>query len=796
MKMTAFYPGFRYCFLVVPALVLAACGSPEQRSQGYYDRGIALIEKKDDLAARLELLNAVKFKGDKIEAWRALAGIDDRTKAYQALFQDLRRIVELDPNDIDARLKLGKMLLAGGAPDAALRIVEGAGEAAEQNAGLHALKAAILVKMRDASGGFLEARRATELDPGDVDAAVLLASEKLSKGDLDGAMQILSAPTIASKSDFRVDQIRAQIFAQKGDLAQAESILHKLIDQKPQDIALHAQLVRIYVAQRRFEDAEKELRAIAAANPENSGAELDVVRFLNGVKGLAVAREELVTRIKAGGDVFPYQMALADVDFAQGKFDDSVALLDGLIAAPGSPEHALAAQTKLAEFYFRKANYPAAEKLVGDILKKDPRNITGLKIRASIRIEQGQFESAIADLREALNGQPKSPELLLLMALAYERDGKLELADRQYADATKSASGNPSVSLQYVAFLQRQGRVAQAEDVLTEAASANPRSIDVLGALAQIRLARQNWTGALAVADSIQAVGNDRGIADQIRGAAFAGQNKMEQSIAALEAAHASAPDALQAIVSLVNAYVRTGKADKAEALLKDMLKKYPENVQLSLLMGSAQLAKNNVDEAISNFKTVIAQHPKDEAGYDALSNLYVRQKNYDQASKILQDGLREQPDNLKFKLALAGIMIETGDFDGAIAKYESILKDRPNIPVAINNMASLLLDHRTDKESLDRAYSLTEGLKNSNVPQFQDTVGWAQYQQGDFKTAVATLEGAQAKLPNLGSIRYHLGMSYIATGEAEKGSEQLKAALQLEPDGSPLKDKIRSALK
>jgi tetratricopeptide (TPR) repeat protein len=794
--MKTFYLRFRQCFLIVPVLLVSACGSPEQRSQGYYDRGIALIEKKDDLAARLELLNALKFKGDKIEAWRALAGIDERTKAYQALFQDLRRIVELDPNDIDARLKLGKMLLAGGAPDAALRIVEGAGDAANQNPGLHTLKAAILVKLRDASGGLLEARKATELDPGDVDAAIMLASEKLSKGDADGAMQIISAPTIASKSDPRVEQIRAQIFAQKGDLTQAENILHKLIDQNPQDIGLRGQLVRIYVALRRFDDAEKELRTIATANRDNIGAELDVVRFITGVKGLAGAREELVTRIKAGGDVFPYQMALADLDFVQGKFDDSVALLEGLITAPGSPEHNLAAQMKLAEFYFRRANYPAAEKLVGDILRKDSRNITGLKVRASIRIEQGQFESAIADLREALNGQPKSPELLLLMALAYERDDKLELADRQYADAAKSAPGNLGVRLQYVFFLQRQGRIAQAEDVLSEAVSANPRSIDVLSALAQIRLARKNWMGALAVANSIQAIGNDRGVADLIRGSAFAGQNMMEQAIAALEAAHASAPDSLQAIVSLVNAYVGTGKADKAEALLKDMQKKYPESVQLSLLMGGTQQAKNNIAEAERSFKSAIEQRPKEEAGYTSLSNLYIQQKNYDQALKVLQDGLREQPENLNLKLVLAGTLIQTGDYEGAIAKYESILKDKSNIPVAINNLASLLLDYRTDQDSLNRAYALSEELKNSNVPQFQDTVGWAQYQRGDFKAAVATLEGAQAKLPNRGSIRYHLGMSYIATGQAEKASEQLKAALQLEPDGSPLKDKIRSALK
>ena len=725
-----------------------------------------------------------------------MASARHASKAHQALFENLRRIVELDPNDIDSRLKLGQMLLAGGATDAALRIVEGGGEAADKNAGLLTLKASILLKMKDTSGGLIEARKATEVDPSAVEAAIILAFDKLSKRDADGAMQILSAPAIVSKNDPRVEQIRAQIFTQKGDLTQAEGILRKLIDQRPQDLSLRNELVRNHLAQRQFDEAEKELRAIASANPENTAAELDVVRLLGAVKGPAMAREELVTRIKAGGDIFPYQMALADLDFNLGRFDDTVALLEAMIATPSSPENALSAQAKLAEFYFRKANYPASEKLVGDILKKDSRNITGLKIRAAIRIEQGQFERAIADLREALNGQPKSPELLLLMGLAYERDSKLELADRQYADAMKSAAGNSKVSLQYVAFLQRQGRSAQAEDVLTEAIRANPRSFDLLGALAQIRLTGQNWTGALAVADAIQAIGNNRGVADLIRGSAFAGQNKMEQSVAALEAAHASAPDGLQAIGSLVMAYGRVGKIEKAEALLNDLQKKYPQNFQLSLLMGNTQLAKSNIQQAEANFKSAIALSPKQEVGYVALSNLYLNQKNYDLASKTLQDGLRELPESVNLRSSIAGVMIEMGDNEGAIAKYESILKDKPNTPLAINNLASLLLDYRTDKESLDRAYSLAEQLKNSNVPQFQDTLGWAQYQRGDFKTAVATLERAQAKLPNLGSIRYHLGMSYIATGQAEQATEQLKAALQLEPDGSPLKAKIRSAIK
>jgi tetratricopeptide (TPR) repeat protein len=796
MNMTPSNPKVYRFLLAIPVVVLSACGSPEQQAQSSYDRGVALLEKKDDAGARIELLNALKYKSDKIEAWRALAGIDDRAKAAQALFQDLRRIVELDANDLEARVKLSKMLLGGGAPEAALKILNEANSSADENASFHAVKALILARQKETDNAVGEAQKAIAIDPGEIDAALLLSAEKLSRGDADGALRPLTVPSIESKDDFRVNLLKAQIFARKNDLSQAESILRRLIALKPQETFLRSQLIQILGAQRRFDEAETEMRLIAKENPTNSKAELDVVRLVSQSKGLAAGKEELESRIKEGGDVFPYQMALADFKFAQGQFLDSVALLESLIAAKDSPEHTLAAQIKLAELQLRQANVSAAEALVGDILKKDPRNITGLKIRATILIDRGQFESAIADLREALNGSPKSPELLLLMALAYEKDGKIELADRQYADAFKSSSGNAVVALRYVGFLQRQGKIAQAEDILTEAASRNSRNLEILGALAQIKLAQKNWTGVLAMADAVQKSGNDRGFAAQLRAAAFAGQGKTDLSIAALEEAHAYAPDVLPTVALLVNSYLRTGKADKSAALLSEMLKKFPQNVQLIEMMGQTQLVNNNFAEAESNFKAMTALQPKDAGGYRALADLYVRQKRYDEANKIIQEGLHEQPDDLYLQLALAGLLIVKGDNDGAIAKYEAILKVYPTLVVAKNNLASLLLDYRTDKNDLTGAYALAEGLKNSNVPEFEDTFGWAQYKKGDYTAALAALEDAQKKSPNVASIHYHLGMTYTATGQAEKAAAQLQDALRLEPEGSPLKDKIKSALK
>jgi tetratricopeptide (TPR) repeat protein len=780
------YPVASICL----SLLLAGCGSPEQRSQSYFDQGIALLSKKDDLKARVALTTSLTFNSNRIEAWRALAGIDERTKDSGGLFRDLRRIVELDPRDIDARLKLARIMFANNGAAAASKLLDEAGEEGNSRADLHALRAAILLKANDMAAAVAEAERAVKIEPGNLEASLVLATERFSRGDLDGALQRLDAAS--AKDDPKISLLKVQIFAKKGDLPQAETLLKKLVDVQPQ---LRGQLIEVYIAERRFDDAEKELRSLATAAPTDSKAGLDLVRFLVSFRGANAAKDELLSRIKSGADVFPYQMMLVDLNYAQGNVVDSTALLDTLIKAASSPEHTLAAKVRLAEIDADRKDFAAAEPIIADILAKDRRNTDGLRLRAAIRLDRGQLDNAIADLREALNDQPKSPSLLLLLATAYERGGKPELADRQYADALKSSGLAPTIGLRYATYLRNRGDNAQAEEVLLQVAGRYPRNIEALYTLGQVRLARKNWTGALGVADAVRAAGNVA-IADEIKAAALSGQNKPDASIAALEEAHTSAPDAVQPVTSLVGAYLRTGKSDKAEALLRDMLQRFPSNAALLVLLGQTQSAKGKTDEAQKSFQKAIALQPKEEVGYSALSGLYAAQKKYNEANAVIQAGLKQRPESLDFRLTSAQLSIRKGDIDAAIAGYEAILKDQPNSLLAVNNLVSLLLDNRPDKPGLERATELAERLKNSNVPQFLDTYGWAQYKRGNNGDAVKILESAVGQLPSLAALRYHLGMSYLAAGQTAKAAEQFKAAFAIEPDGSDLKDKIRDAMK
>ena len=215
---------------------------------------------------------------------------------------------------------------------------------------------------------------------------------------------------------------------------------------------------------------------MAAANPSDLEAGLDVVRYLSMTKGAAAARQELLTRSNAGGpEAFRYRVALAEFDFGQGNVEESIRALENLARGADSRERGLEAQTKLAEIYFRTKKFEAAETLVDKILRKDNRNAVGLRLRASLRLEQGQHDAAIADARQALNDQPRSTELSLLLAKAYERSGSIELAEKQYADATKSSGYDVATALEYVEFLRRRGSIGRAEDVLYDPLPAHDR---------------------------------------------------------------------------------------------------------------------------------------------------------------------------------------------------------------------------------------------------------------------------------------------------------------------------------
>src|SRR5664279_4165483 len=190
-----------------------------------------------------------------VEAWRALATVDEHNHDFRSLIGDLRRVAELDPKDVETKVRLAKLYLLAGATDEALKTTNAAIELDPQNANNLALKAAILFRLKDTDGAIQTAQKALAIDPSNTDANVVLAVQKFSQGDSDGALKVLENVTGAHNDDLSVLLLKINIYERMGNLAQAESSLRKLIELHPKEPPFRAQLIRFYIAHKRPADA-------------------------------------------------------------------------------------------------------------------------------------------------------------------------------------------------------------------------------------------------------------------------------------------------------------------------------------------------------------------------------------------------------------------------------------------------------------------------------------------------------------------------------------------------------------
>ena len=95
----------RLALIVLSVILLVGCSSPEDRARSYFEHGMQLLSEHNSTKAAIELRNAVRLKRDLIEAWRALAAIDEANGDWSRVIADMRTIVELAPNDVAAKLK-------------------------------------------------------------------------------------------------------------------------------------------------------------------------------------------------------------------------------------------------------------------------------------------------------------------------------------------------------------------------------------------------------------------------------------------------------------------------------------------------------------------------------------------------------------------------------------------------------------------------------------------------------------------------------------------------------------------
>lgn len=770
---------------IVLAFGLAACEPADERAQGHLENGLKLAEEGDTARALLEFREATRLDANLADAYIEIARIRQREGNLQSAVGHYTKAVEVDETNLPARVELGRIMLLAGQLDDALRYSMAAVQLAPNDVEALTLRASVALQVENYDLAQSSAEQAMRIDPSATQPYAVLAAIALRNDDYEGAMVHVDQGLERDAKDLPLNVFKIQLLERMDRREEVPPILKLLTEAYPERNQFRSALIRWHLSRGEKDEAEALVRAYAAERPDESNAALAVVQFLMKQRGEDAARAELEDVLKAKTDKdarFPFEMALMRMDLAKQDTEAASARLKSMIAAHGDTENGDTARVRLAALELAQANEDAARQLVDDVLSHDARNSQALAIRAQLKLNNDQYDAAIQDARLAIAEEPDNWRYLMLEAQAHELNGAQSLVGERLATAAQASEYASTPVLAYARHLRGTNKNEFAESLVENALRRHPNDAALLRALAQIKLDLKDWIGAEDIAARIRDIEGGDQLADFIDARSLAGQEQREESIKLLESIHSKGDNSRSSMAALVSSYLRSNQPERARTFLQDILKEQPENLTALKLKGDLHTALSELDQAEQVYKDLLEKAPNASAAYTALTNFYIRTGRLEDAKAIAKAGA-EKTDGAGIKVRYAQILENQGDYAGAVEIYQELYDSRPQSFVVANNLASLLIDHFPTEENIERAYNVAKRLRSSEVPQYQDTYGWALYLRGEPEQALRYLQPAAERLPNIMLVQYHLGMAYAKAGVNDRAKEALEKAVELAGD-------------
>jgi len=802
-------------------LGLTGCQSSEEKAEGYFQSGLALLAQGDENRAMVEFRNVFQLNGFHQEARTTYAALLVKRGAFGEAYGQYLRLVEQYPDAFAARRDLARMAVARGNwaevdrhGSAAISLVPDdrtsralALALAYRGAGIARDDVAREAAANSARGLLAEPGATADVSPEGMPGADQIARRILIDWGLTGPVPQSALPDIdlaiaAEPGTLDFHLLKLRLLVQAEDVTGTGEHLQSMIALFPDNPEVKAALISWYLSRGDIDGAEALLRRQAGDATADPSGHAAVIQLLQTARPPGAARSEM-ERLLAANAGTPnadlYGAMIAGLDFEAGQRREAIAAMEVILNGALPSVQTLRLKIAQAKMLEATGNRVGARARIEDVLAEDASNVDALKLRATWRIAADDPDGAIVDLRKALDQSPRDATILTLMAEAHARDGAANLVAERLALAVEVSGNGAEESLRYAQVLMRDKRATIAVSVLTAARRTNPQDQGVLEALAAIHLRERDWARAADIALALRTL-PDPTAADSARdveAAVLLGQERLEEGLSALSEQIGAAGDG-RAVAVAVQAMARAGRVDEARSYLDGLQTARPEDADLILISAGLDTLRGEVATAEAQYRALIAANPRAEGPVRMLYGLLVADDRKDEAVDLIDAALRADPGSALFRWVAAGHLEVAGDIDGAIALYESLYaEDSGNIVIA-NNLASLVAAWRDDAESLDRAFAVARRLRGSTVPAFADTYGWIEFRRGNLDEALRHLEPAAAGLPDDTLVQYHLARVYDAAGRIDDARRQFTKAIEVEGDDSahPHLSEARSRLK
>lgn len=635
----------------------------------------------------------------------------------------------------------------------------------------------------------------------------------------------------------------AKQYQQKGDTKAALIQLKNAVAKSPEDVEARLQLGTLYVETGDAVSAEKELRKAASLGAASERVLPPLARALQAQgkfkETLTELKPELVAKsaplLALRGDAL---LAQNQQDEAKKSYEAALALQPNSGAAlMGLARHALvnrdgeAGERYASEAIAKDANNPEVWMFRGGMLRATGKSDAALQAfdkvlalrpndrsanieKAYIRIEQGKYAEARAEIEAGRKAAPNSLAVTHAQALVDYTEGKYPAARESLQKILKSAPEHlPSILLAGAVELNL-GANGQAESHLRKYLAADPNNLyarkllaqallkgsqpgDAVAALAPaidntndpqlLALAGESYMQArdfgkaTALFEKAAKLAPDAAVLHTSLGLSRMNQGDSAQAINELERAAELDPKSPRALTALVQAEMNLKHYDKALAAAEKLEQAQPENPQTQNLKAAVQLAKGDVPAARAALEKALQLQPTFFPAAATLAQLDLRENKPEVARKRFETILEKDKKNFGAMAALADLAMLQQKPDEATTWLEKAQAENPDAIPAVLKLGAHYLGTKQEKKALTLARKFQASHPES--ADLLDLLGQAQLANEDGAGALDSYSKLVSMMPKSALAQMRLAAAQSRLKNDVAAAEALKKAVALQPD-------------
>ncbi len=756
-------------------LMLVACGGAHESSAKYLEKGKELFQNNNITKSRIAFRNALQVDPKSADGFYWYARTEEYDQNWNKAFALYTRALELDPKHKDAQVRLGRIYLMGGEEDKALELADAVLSMHPDEVGALVLKGIVQAKQGQAGTAIVLARDALAKAPDNHDALSLVAALLMKSGQGAEAVDLVRQAWQKNRKDVPTNLLLARLYEEQANVSAADGIYQDLIAQEPNEAKNRLNYFHFLVRIKEIEKAD-EAMADAILAIEDPQLVKEWVPFLQKYRQQNM--EERLTKLSqlqpANADLL---LALAKAQGRAAQWQASEAnyqkILEGRFSAVSHTE----AELGLALNEMQKGEFQASKRRVDRVLAMDAKNLDALLLRAGLSMQMSDPDKGIADLRVLLREDPTQVRAYRLKAQAHLKKQEIQLARQALEKAISIQPEEAEANFELAVLLDQAGEKEEVVSVLERLLKYVPNHEASLMALADIYWKKQAWVDLKRIAKMLNQHYPKKPTGNYYNGLALFGEGQSEEAIASFEAALKKAPYAIEPLKAKAEVLIHLKRLDEALSAVEERISANEKKYLAMNLKGEILRDQGDLNGAVDTFQQAIALEPKWPVAYVNLSDVRSKQGKPEQSLAVLQQGF-EKTGDITVGAKLAVLSDHQGKTSEAESIYRQLLSKSPNLDVAANNLAMILVRGAPEKSALEEALVLTARFEHSSHAGLLDTLGWVLFLNGQEKKAESIL----ARAAHLGkkdpTIQYHLARLYLKTGRKTQAREGLKKAL------------------